>query len=306
VAVGPVVVTAGRVVLRGLLFPFAVLAGYFVAWGMVFCMDAIVRAFFGTVTGAVGWIPFAGRVISSPLHAIEKKLTSFLGGLEAHFEHQMATRWHTLAQLVRQYANETVATATALATLAHKIAYVYGEAASGKLGARFQRWVLGELAKLHGITKIVVRTTKVIEHSDVGPIAAGSASRVKPVARALDHVLEWDLPRLRSRDRYLTDQVGRLWRWTRTHGRQAATGVAIGALVFALGRIGAGWVRCSNVRRLGRTVCGMDHDLLESLLADTLAIVGTVSLVEFIRDAQAVEGVALDALGGFIREFPRV
>jgi len=28
--------------------------------------------------------------------------------------------------------------------------------------------------------------------------------------------------------------------------------------------------------------------------------------VEFIRDAQAVEGVALDALGGFIREFPRV
>jgi hypothetical protein len=302
VAAGPIVVTAGRVVLRGLLFPFAVLAGYFVAWGMVFCMDAIVRAFFGTVTGAVGWIPFAGRVISSPLHAIEKKLTSFLGGLEAHFEHQMATRWHTLAQLVRQYAADTVATATAIATLAHKIAYVYGEAASGKLGARFQKWVLGELSKLHGITKVVVRTTKVIEHSDVGPIAAGAASRVKPVARALEHVIEWDLPRLRSRDRYLTDQVGRLWRWTRTHGREAASGVALGALVFALGRLGIGWARCSNVRKLGRGACGMNPDLLDSLLAGALVVASPISVVELAKAAQTFTAEAEAGLRWFVRE----
>jgi hypothetical protein len=302
VAAGPIVVTAGRVVLRGLLFPFAVLAGYFVAWGMVFCMDAIVRAFFGTVTGAVGWIPFAGRVISSPLHAIEKKLTSFLGGLEAHFEHQMATRWHTLAQLVRQYAADTVATATAFATLAHKIAYVYGEAASGKLGARFQKWVLGELSKLHGITKIVVRTTKVIEHSDVGPIAAGAASRVKPVAHALEHVIEWDLPRLRSRDRYLTDQVGRLWRWTRTHGREAASGVALGALVFALGRLGIGWARCSNVRKLGRGACGMNPDLLDSLLAGALVVASPISVVELAKAAQTFTAEAEAGLRWFVRE----
>jgi hypothetical protein len=302
VAAGPIVVTAGRVVLRGLLFPFAVLAGYFVAWGMVFCMDAIVRAFFGTVTGAVGWIPFAGRVISSPLHAIEKKLTSFLGGLEAHFEHQMATRWHTLAQLVRQYAADTVATATAFATLAHKIAYVYGEAASGKLGARFQKWVLGELSKLHGITKVVVRTTKVIEHSDVGPIAAGAASRVKPVARALEHVIELDLPRLRSRDRYLTDQVGRLWRWTRTHGREAASGVALGALVFALGRLGIGWARCSNVRKLGRGACGMNPDLLDSLLAGALVVASPISVVELAKAAQTFTAEAEAGLRWFVRE----
>jgi hypothetical protein len=302
VAAGPIVVTAGRVVLRGLLFPFAVLAGYFVAWGMVFCMDAIVRAFFGTVTGAVGWIPFAGRVISSPLHAIEKKLTSFLGGLEAHFEHQMATRWHTLAQLVRQYAADTVATATAFATLAHKIAYVYGEAASGKLGARFQKWVLGELSKLHGITKIVVRTTKVIEHSDVGPIAAGAASRVKPVAHALEHVIEWDLPRLRSRDRYLTDQVGRLWRWTRAHGREAASGVALGALVFALGRLGIGWARCSNVRKLGRGACGMNPDLLDSLLAGALVVASPISVVELAKAAQTFTAEAEAGLRWFVRE----
>jgi hypothetical protein len=302
VAAGPIVVTAGRVVLRGLLFPFAVLAGYFVAWGMVFCMDAIVRAFFGTVTGAVGWIPFAGRVISSPLHAIEKKLTSFLGGLEAHFEHQMATRWHTLAQLVRQYAADTVATATAIATLAHKIAYVYGEAASGKLGARFQKWVLGELSKLHGITKLVVRTTKVIEHSDVGPIAAGAASRVKPVARALEHVIELDLPRLRSRDRYLTDQVGRLWRWTRTHGREAASGVALGALVFALGRLGIGWARCSNVRKLGRGACGMNPDLLDSLLAGALVVASPISVVELAKAAQTFTAEAEAGLRWFVRE----
>src|SRR5437764_1465863 len=44
----------------------------------------------------------------------------------------------------------------------------------------------------------------------------------------------------------------------------------------------------TNVYKVGKRACGMNPDLLESLLADTLLIAGTVSLVEFARGMQDV------------------
>jgi len=303
VAAGPIIVqTGGRVVLRSLLFPFAVLAGYFVAWGVVFCMDALVRAFFGTAEGLVGWVPFAGRVLTSPLHAIERKLTSFLGGLEAHFENQMATRWHTLAGLLTRWAHEAQHAAADTLTLARKLAYVYGELATGRLGKRFQTWVLAQLRGLRGQTTVIVKTVTRTVPVAVGKAAGGTVARLRPIAARVEHVLDWDLPRLRARDRYLSDQVARLWKWTRAHGRQVATSIGLGALAIALGRLGLGWLRCSKVSRLGRRACGLDEALLTDLLEDTLVILGTISLVEFARELGTITNLAADGVHGLIRE----
>lgn len=298
----PVAVPAARVVLRGLLVPFAVLAGYFVAWGVVFCMDALVRAFFGTVSGAVGWIPYAGRVITSPLHGIERKLTSFLGGLEAHFDRQMATRWHQLAELVSQYAANVEADAVFGWHLAKTISRVYGEAASGRLGKRFQAWVLNEIAHLHGVSRVVVRETKVIEKTVVQKGKAGALTVVRPTVAGLSHVIEVDLPRLRARDRALTDEVARLWRYARNRRAAIASGALLGAVAYALAKLGASWVRCSNVKRLGRRVCGMDNSLLDALLADTLAVVGAISILELAHELQRIMPEVTDVVRAGIRE----
>jgi hypothetical protein len=40
------------------------------------------------------------------------------------------------------------------------------------------------------------------------------------------------------------------------------------------------------------------------LLAGVLLLAGTFSIVEFVRDAQAVEGAAIDSFAAVIREFP--
>lgn len=67
------------------------------------------------------------------------------------------------------------------------------------------------------------------------------------------------------------------------------TGVAAAGLVAAaLARIGATWLRCSNVKKAGERVCGMDTDLLNALIADTLIIVGTLDLVRAAEDMQDV------------------
>lgn len=62
---------------------------------------------------------------------------------------------------------------------------------------------------------------------------------------------------------------------------------ALAALIAAqIAKLGAGWIRCSKMKKYGRNVCGMDQSLLDSLLADTLLIVGTISLVEFAEGLQ--------------------
>src|SRR5438045_1130899 len=76
------------------------LAACIVAIGMVKLVDAISRSFFGTLGGAVGWIPFAGRVVKHSLHRIEQKISHGLGHAERQLDAVVATSWHHLARLV--------------------------------------------------------------------------------------------------------------------------------------------------------------------------------------------------------------
>lgn len=265
--------TVAPVLVRALLLPLAALAGYFVAFGLVFVMDAVVRAFFGTAEGLVGWIPYAGRVLSAPLHSIEKKLTSFLGGLESHFENQMATRWHSLAALLTQWAADAEDTAVTLWRIARRVNALYGEAASGKLGARFQRWVRGEIAKLHGVTTTVVRPVKVVTHT----VNRYVAPRLGALTGELDHVIGWDIPRLRARTRAAERDIGRLWKWTRSHPIALGKAAAAALVVTALATLGASWIRCNRWRRIGPAVC-------RTPLADVEALIGLLAAGAVIAD----------------------
>jgi hypothetical protein len=298
----PVIAPTARVLLRGLLIPFAVLAGYFVAWGTVFCMDAIVRAFFGTISGAVAWIPYAGSVITAPLHGVEKKLTSFLGGLEAHFENQMASRWHQLAQLVSQWARDAEAIAVFEWQIARKLGGLYALAASGQLAARWRSWVTGELERLAHTAAGAIGKTTIIEKTIVVKGKAGAVTIVRPIVAGLSHVIDIDLPGLRARDRVLQDEITRLWKWARGRGAVIGEGIGLGALAYALGKLGIGWARCSNVNKLGKRACGLSPTLLESLLAGSLAIAGSISIVELAKECQRFESTAEDGLKFFVRE----
>lgn len=80
---------------------------------------------------------------------------------------------------------------------------------------------------------------------------------------------------------------------------------SVGALVAAgIKALRLGWLRCSNVSKAGRAVCGLDTHFLETLLADALAIVGVISVVQFARDLRAVEDEAIGIMHKLVREFP--
>lgn len=135
----------------------------------------------------------------------------------------------------------------------------------------------------HAVATLPKTVTRVVYHEAAPAVA-------RAVAVPVPHLggLEADLGRLER----LAKRVG----WIGAFAGVAALGGAI------LARLHLGWLKCSNVGKAGRNVCGMNPDLLESLLADTLLIVGTVSLVEF---AKGMQGVVRDVEGP-IRKFWRV
>jgi hypothetical protein len=82
-----------------------------------------------------------------------------------------------------------------------------------------------------------------------------------------------------------------------------ATG-AVALFTAALAKLGLKWLRCKNVTKAGKAVCSSDASWLTSLLGDALVIASVISVVEFAKELQAIEGEAVKILGVGIREFP--
>lgn len=316
----PIVEQAGRVVLKPLIFAFGVLAGYFVAWGAVFCVDALTRWVFGTITGPIGWVPFVGKVIDRPILSLEKKLTSYLGGLEAHFDRQMGVRWHSFASLVRQLAADTKAAAIFNYHVADKVATLWGNAATGQLFKQAHK----HSTAAQGSAAVALREAidarqrvqanessgagaTVVPHPRIGAPSrtyppGGIPARVAGLEGEMGQVIGYDIPGLRARERWLTDQIGRLWHRTRGERRTIGLGAFTALLTVALGKLGLGNLRCLNRKNALKTVCGMNPNLLEALLAGTAVVGGSISIVKLAEACQEITGACEDGLAFFVRE----
>jgi hypothetical protein len=79
---------------------------------------------------------------------------------------------------------------------------------------------------------------------------------------------------------------------------------ALALVVAAIGEAALRLLRCKKVLRTGSRVCGMDSGLLDSLLLDSLAIVGAISVVEFAKGLRSIEDEAVTILGRLVKEFP--
>lgn len=155
------------------------------------------------------------------------------------------------------------------------------------VAARFQRVTTVEIPnayrgtqtavwrRLHGIESRATVLAQTIA-ADVGAISAGLRD-VRGYTRRL-------LRRLRRLERLLAP---------------AAFAAAVGV---ALSRLGLKVLRCPQFLRTARRACGMNPQYLEGLLADTLLIVGAVSLVEFAEEMQAITGEVSGAIHHLIRE----
>ncbi len=203
----------------------------------------------------------------------------------------------------------------------HAMVYTFGVA------MQLSQWTAITVAKLaedtyHGITNRVHTVTHTITeritHTVVKPITrtitatAGITratfntlahrvtaleARVRSIAHAATGAVALPFPRIgqlereaRSTSKWLSRH-----RWLAAYTTLAALGAA------ALSRLGLGFLRCTNFRKAGKRTCGMDGSLLDALIADTLLVVGTLSLVEFAKEMETVTGEVAPLLQRFWR-----
>lgn len=122
--------------------------------------------------------------------------------------------------------------------------------------------------------------------------------RLKALAVAVPAAIVSPWPRLRGLERRAERQAKRLSRLEKA----SAGALAAGVVWAALRRLGLSWLRCSNTVKGGRRLCGMDPDLLDTLLAGSLILAGSISLVELARELREPTELVHTALGGLVRE----
>lgn len=307
--------------LVNLLLPLVTLAVLIVALGLANLADLFCRALFGSVGGVLAKIPWVSHVVTGPVHAIESRLTSALGSAVAGIESKIGAYFHTLAFEVTQLGHTIRETAETVAALAVALGTLTDPAEVKKL---WQSLVGSEKATLGRVQHAQATASKALAQQRANSrTQAQSAAHiaVEPVRRelravehtltakvgALEHditdVLTPDIAGLRARTRSIADSAMRAYEWARGHWRVASVGAAAAVVAVALGRLNLSWIRCRNVEKAGRGVCGMDAGLLESLLAGAVLATGPISIVELAEACQGVVGFASEATEWFVAEF---
>lgn len=121
--------------------------------------------------------------------------------------------------------------------------------------------------------------------------------------RAAEHALDWSEAQVGALGRDLTGLKARVE--ALAHRLSPAALVAlIGATIFT--EFGLGWLRCHNVGRAGKRLCGLGVDAIDALLLGTLAVEGAVSLVGITNELVDLADEIVPTVTGFFSELGAV
>lgn len=270
--------------LRQLIKPLFLLAGCFVAAGLIYLCDGFIRALFGTVTGSVGWIPYAGKVVGAPVHKIEQKLTGTLGAAEQAIDGQIASYFHTLAQLPRSLGSALLSTAEDLWIIAAFAATLLDPLQWRKLYDSLVGKTQAQLLPIGTNAKAANARSKVLTKT----VAQGVWPRLREVEHTVERVIPKELKSTRTLAREAEHTATKAWEYLRTHPWLAVTPAFVGAIAVALARLELGWLRCPSLRRIGRGIgCGGFAALEDILFAGGEALIVT-DLCDFAAAAETV------------------
>lgn len=290
-----------------------VLVALIVALGLVMVAKYLTGALFsGVKTVAeitVGWVPWVGKKVTGGVDKLSHRVISFMADAATGVEAEVAAAWHVLAHRIAGVGVELAHVSLAVYHLGQWIhEHVHPHSTNATVANQGARLRTVE-RKVERVTVTVRDTAKPLAHPETGAIAQGVRAGTRGMAGELDRLDSWTRSHVAALESQvaiaipgtlegLRGDVGILergWEWTRRqvrrHERLLGAGAFTAGLAFALSRLGIGWARCTNVRNVGRSLCGMNPDLLDTFLLDALAIVGTISIVTLAEELLAVEDV---------------
>lgn len=268
--------------------------------------SAWVRPLLNGLAGMLRDVWFVGHAAADGVLAIERSISNTLGNA-ALAAQQPVAQWFVG---LRTTINGTVyATSAALVASSQAIVQLVDTV----LPRLASNTVTHTVTKVQTITKplTVTRTVvvpkiqtrvKVLDKKSAAAVASlGALYKILHHAIAVDipGTITGDIAGLRDYVNRKTDVLGK--RIDKVKGRAAAV-IGVGGLVALLVKAELGWLRCSRVKQLGKAACGIDKNLLESLLAGALLIASTISIVEFAKYCQDFTTTVEAPLKSFVRE----
>lgn len=231
------------------------------------------------IFGSVKPFDFAARA----LRTIDRNVNNAL------WQSMLASE-HFAVWLFLEAAHQTAATAGAINN---------GLASTGEALHRLEQQYLPWLWKTNSKPLTQSIGTIKTQTKDLHNRVTDTAKQTKTTAKVLHNTIAVTLPRVdagsKTRDKALSKRL------TKVEKLLTAAGAA--ALVVAgIAKLGLKWIRCPKVGKVGKSVCNMDSNLLDSLLADALVIASTISIVELGKACSGFIEDTESALTLFVRE----
>lgn len=240
-------------------------------------------------------------VVIDGLNSVVHRLSAVAGRANTwlwnQFVHHLALAWQAIGESIDDVSRETAA---ALDYLRHHKIPALIALTTGPLGLLIyaQRDRIAALAA--DIARIAAHPGRLVTHT-IERVKVIERRTVKIITQtvpaAVTKAIAVPFPRLGRVER----EAGAARAWIKSHARLLVGAGLAGLVVAALGKLGLGWTRCSRVGKVGRSVCGMNSDYLDDLLAASLAIFGTISLVEVAKEMQGIT----DEITAAVRVFTR-
>jgi hypothetical protein len=329
---------AAEVTLRIVLISLLSLLGWAVVVGLCAAIVGVVDAILWPLRYITHRIPFAHHVLDGIEHNVQQAMTNLLWSSVAQLDAQAGKFWHGLKQLSVNTAEEiaglaiiTGYTAWILATklnpliigkklhhalvTAHHAEVVAGHAVgrviAGEKEARHAAHppitlappgsitiVTPKVSTVQGRTAAPTHTTIPIPAPTTHPLPA----RVGGVAHTHVGVLSPGIEGLRERTKALEDSAVRVFHRIKGVWVVPAVGVVAAAVAVALPRLGLDWARCRNVKRVGRSICGLSPKGLESILGLLTDLLVLSSICEVIPLLESAFGTIAAPIIGLLTE----
>lgn len=277
------------------LISLGILCALLFCLGLLAVSDAFVRALFGTVSGAVGWIPWAGKIITSPVHKIEQKIHDLIGQAEQAIDAQVGRWFGSLAKLVEWVGQEIRRHAGLLSIMA---TILLGPAITAVLRDAIKlvsREIRHARAQVTGLLHYVHVTLP----AEIAQAEKAAERRAKALAGTIGHVVEHDIPSLRDAVRGLLDRLDHLAKRLRAAEKRITLAALAAAVIATLAKVGAGWIRCGPWNRIGKAGCKLPYHWVTDLLAlvtDYLVLTNVCTAITWLEDGYAVVEPELTAL----------
>lgn len=270
----PVAVAIPIGILAAIAFLYA--CSYAYNWSFGAMLQAIIDGIKRLPRISLGFTSLSFDFLATPFEAVDHFIRHALGAGILAMEHVWNYAWGYIAHAITEAGEAIAGTAEDVyRTLDHFKRYLIPALIAAALGplAGLAYSVRNRIR--HAVAVAIAATLRELhrlEHLTVTKAAAVAGTLPLPRIGRIEH------------------DLSSVERWIKARGKLLTVAGISALLIAALGRVGLGWTRCSKVGKVGKQLCGMDEQLLGALLADTLLIVGTVSLVEFAQGMQGVVG----------------